>query len=227
MRYYYKPLKGKCSGVLKTGFSVLDIHSAGPVYERLNLLLADGAFSKTYFISKVVRAMLESGWLIQYIDLDTFFTVYTRINLFNLPSSENLCVFNPDAETLDQDISLVCSTSSKEPQLIVLDSIPAFYHILAGRSKPSEVNWRVGLYIAILLQHVRANRGAVLAASLLRAKRSGGDVWVPSYPGGALTKTRSSVIYELRSVGEQIEVKVVKHERRGVEGRKWSLPITF
>lgn len=213
--------------MLRTGFNVIDVHSAGPLYRRLNLLLADTTFSKTYFLAKVVGTMLEEGWLIQYLDLDTFFTVYRRVNLFKIPSSKNLCVYNPDVDTLDQHISSVCSTISNKPQLIILDSIPALYHILASRSKPSEVNWRVGLYMAVLLQHVKADGGAVLMSTLLRSKKVKEDLWVPSYPGGAITKIKSSAIYELRSFGERIEVKIVKHERKDVEGRRWSLPITL
>ncbi|MEM2883077.1 MAG: hypothetical protein QXJ86_02530 [Nitrososphaerales archaeon] len=213
--------------MLRTGFNILDVHSAGPLYGRLNLLLADTPFNKTYFIANVVKVMLGSGWLIQYLDLDTFFTAYTRVNLLSLPCSENLRVYNPDFDTLDQHISLVCSTFSKESQLIVLDSISTVYHIFAGRSKPSEVNWRVGLYVAVLLQHIRENGGAILASSLLRSKKIREGMWVSSYPGGMLMNLRSATIYELKNVGEKIEVKVVKHERKSVEGRAWSLPIVF
>lgn len=213
--------------MLRTGFDLLDIRSAGLLEGRLNLLLADKPFGKTYFIVKVVEVALEGGWLVHYFDLDTFFTAYLRINLFNLPPSENLRVYNPDVDTLDRYMSLVCSTISERPQLVVLDSIPAFYHMLAGRSKPSDVNWRVGLYIAILMQHIRAGRGAILAASLLRSKKIKEELWVPSYPGGALVKLKSSLIYELKDKGEVMELRIIKHERKDVEGLKCSLPITF
>jgi hypothetical protein len=214
--------------VLKTGFDVVDVSSAGPVEGGVNLLLSEKPFTKTYFIAKMVKAMLESGWIVHYFDLDTFFTVYRKLNLLNIPHSENLHIYNPETDTIDQHISTVCSTLSKKQQLIILDSIPAFYHIFATRSKPSEVNWRIGLYIALLSHYIRANKGAIVAASLLRSKKIGEDVWIPSYPGGMLTKIRSSTIYELREKDEYtIELKVIKHEKKSVEGRSWSLPLTF
>jgi hypothetical protein len=214
--------------VLKTGFDVVDVSSAGPVEGRVNLLLSEKPFTKTYFIAKMVKAMLESGWIVHYFDLDTFFTVYRKLNLLNIPYSENLYIYNPEIDTFDQHISTVCSTLSKKPQLIILDSIPAFYHMFATRSKPSEVNWRIGLYIALLLHHIRANNGAILAVSLLRSKKIREDEWIPSYPGGALAKIRSSTIYELKEKDDYtIELRVIKHQEKSVEGKKWSLPLTF
>jgi len=214
--------------VLRTGFDSLDVSSAGPLEGGLNLLLSDKPFAKTYFIARLVKAMLESDWVIHYFDLDTFFTVYRNLSLLSIPNSENLRVYNPESHTLDQYISIICSTLTKKPQLIILDSIPAFYHILATRSIPSEVNWRIGLYLALLSQHIRANRGAILATSLLRLKKVREDMWIPSYPGGMLTKIRSSTIYELRGKDDYtMELKVIKHEKKGLEGRSWSLPLTF
>jgi len=214
--------------VLRTGFDPVDVSSAGPLEGRVNLLLSERPFTKTYFIARMVKAMLESDWIVHYFDLDTFFTVYRNLKLLNIPYSENLHIYNPEIDTLDQHISNVCSTLSKKPQLIILDSIPAFYHIFATRSKPSEVNWRIGLYIALLSHHIRANKGAILAASLLRSKKIGEDMWIPSYPGGMLTKIRSSTIYELREKDDYtMELRVIKHEKKSVEGRSWSLPITF
>ena len=214
--------------MLRTGFDPVDISSAGPLEGRVNLLLSERPFTKTYFIARIVKAMLESDWIVHYFDLDTFFTVYRNLKLLNIPYSENLHIYNPEIDTLDQHISNVCSTLSKKPQLIILDSIPAFYHIFATRSKPSEVNWRIGLYIALLLHHIRVNKGAILAASLLRSKKIGEDMWIPSYPGGMLTKIRSSTIYELREKDEYtMELKVIRHEEKSVEGKSWSLPLTF
>ena len=214
--------------MLRTGFDSLDISSAGPLEGGLNLLLSDKPVTKIYFIARLAKAMLEKDWVIHYFDLDTFFTVYRNLNLLNIPNSENLRIYNPKSDTLDQQISIICSTLTKKPQLIILDSIPAFYHILATRSRPSEVNWRIGLYLALLSQHIRANRGAIIAASLPRLKKIREDLWIPSYPGGMLTKIRSSTIYELRGKDDYtLELKVIKHEKKSVEGRSWSLPITF
>jgi hypothetical protein len=214
--------------VLRTGFDLLDISSAGPLEGRLNLLLSDRPFSKTCFIAKLVKSALENGWVVHYLDLDTFFTVYKRLNLLNLPYSENLRIYNSEMDTLNKDISVVCSTSTKKPQFIILDSLPAFYDIFAGRSRSSEVNWRIGLYIALLMHHIKVNKGAILAASLLRSKKIKEDTWIPSYPGGMLMRAGSSTIYELREKSNFIiELKVIKHEKKDIEGRVWSLPLTF
>ncbi len=214
--------------MLRTGFAPVDVSFAGPLEGRLNLLLSDKPFTKAYFLARLVKAALEDECIVNYFDLDTFFTVYRRLNLLNIPKSENLYIYSPEKDTINQHISTVCSTLTKRPQLIILDSIPAFYYMLATTTKLSEVNWRIGLYLALLLQHIRANRGAVLAASLLRSRRVGEDVWVPSYPGGMLTKIRSSVIYEIREKdNHMLELKVLKHEKKDVEERRWSLPFTF
>lgn len=214
--------------VLRTGFDLLDIYSAGPLEGKLNLLLSDKPFGKTYFLAKLVKSMLENGGVVQYLDLDTFFTVYKRLNLLDIPYSENIYIYNPEMDTLDKSISAVCSTTTKKPQLIILDSLPAFYNMLAGRSKPSEVNWRIGLYIALLMHHIKVNRGAILAASLLRSKKIKEDTWIPSYPGGMLVRARSSTIYELKEKSDSlIELRIIKHEKKGIEGRVWSLPLTF
>ena len=212
--------------MLRTGFDSLDISSAGPLEGGLNLLLSDNLFIKTYFIARLVKAMLESGWIVHYIDLDTFFTIYRKLNLINIPISENLYVYNPERDALNRLISTICSTLTRK-QLIILDSIPAFYHILITRSKPSEVNWRIGLYLALLTQHIRTTGGAVLASSLLRSKKMR-EGWIPSYPGGMFTKIKSLTIYELREKDDYtIELRVIKHEKKGVEGKRWFLPLTF
>ncbi len=214
--------------MLRTGFAPVDISFAGPLEGRLNLLLSDKPFTKAYFLARLVKAALEDEWIVNYYDLDTFFTVYRRLNLLNIPKSENFRIYNPEKDTINQYISTVCSTLTKRPQLIILDSIPAFYYMLATTTKLSEVNWRIGLYLALLLQHVRANRGAVIAASLLRSRKVREDVWVSSYPGGMLIKLKSSVIYEVREKDNyMLELKVLKHEKKDVEERRWSLPLTF
>jgi len=214
--------------VLRTGFAPVDTSFAGPLEGRLNLLLSDKPFTKAYFLARLVKAALEDEWIVNYFDLDTFFTVYRRLNLLNIPKSENFRIYNPEKDTINQYISTVCSTLTKRPQLIILDSIPAFYYMLATTAKLSEVNWRIGLYLALLLQHVRANRGAVIAASLLRSRKVREDVWVSSYPGGMLIKLKSSVIYEVREKDNyMLELKVLKHEKKDVEERRWSLPLTF
>jgi len=214
--------------VLRTGFAPVDTSFAGPLEGRLNLLLSDKPFTKAYFLARLVKAALEDEWIVNYYDLDTFFTVYRRLNLLNIPKSENFRIYNPEKDTINQYISTVCSTLTKRPQLIILDSIPAFYYMLATTAKLSEVNWRIGLYLALLLQHVRANRGAVIAASLLRSRKVREDVWVSSYPGGMLIKLKSSVIYEVREKDNyMLELKVLKHEKKDVEERRWSLPLTF
>jgi hypothetical protein len=213
--------------VLKTGFKPLDYTSAGPLEGGLNLLLSDKPFIKTYFIANLVKAMLESSWIVHYVDLDTFFTVYRRLNLLNMPNSGNLYIYNPERDTLHRHISAICSTLTKKPQLIILDSIPAFYHLLTPTTKPSEINWRLGLYLALLLQHIRSGRGAILAASLLRSKKVR-EEWIPSYPGGILIKIKSSAIYELREKdAHTMELRVIKHQEKSVEGKRWSLPLTF
>ena len=213
--------------MLRTGFEPLDLSSAGPLEGELNLLLSDKPFIKTYFIARLVNTMLESGWIVHYVDLDTFFTVYRKLNLLNVHNSKNLYIYNPDIDTLEQHLSALCSTLTKKPKLIVFDSIPAFYNKLTLRSKPSEVNWRIGLYLALLLQHIRTNKGAILAASLLRSRKFR-EEWIPSYPGGMLTKIKSSTIYELREKDDYtMELRVIKHKKKGVEGRRWSLPLTF
>jgi len=214
--------------VLRTGFGLIDTSPARPLEGKLNLLLADNPFIKTYFIARTVKTILEDNWIVHYFDLDTFFTVYRNLNLFNIPNSKNLYIYNPEKDTLNQLISTICSTLTKKPQLIILDSIPSFYHILVTRSRPSEVNWRIGLYVALLLHHIGTKNGAILAASLVRSKKIEEDVWIPSYPGGMLIKIRSSTIYELRGKDEHmIELKVIKHEKKDVEGRSWSLPLTL
>ena len=214
--------------MIRTGFDVVDSSFAGPLEGRLNLLLSDKPFSKTYFISRMVRATLREGWVVHYIDLDTFFTVYRRLNILNVPYSENLHIYTVEKDTFNQHISTICSTLTKKPQLIILDSIPAFYHILATSSRPSEVNWRIGLYLALLTRHIRTNRGAILVASLLSAKKIKEDLLVPSYPGGMLTKIRSSTIYELKEKDDYtMELKIIKHERKEVEGKSWFLPLLF
>ena len=214
--------------MLRTGFAPVDTSFAGPLEGRLNLLLSDKPFTKAYFLARLVKAALEDEWIVNYYDLDTFFTIYRRLNLLNIPKSENFRIYNPEKDTINQYISTVCSTLTKRPQLIILDSIPAFYYMLATTAKLSEVNWRIGLYLALLLQHVRANRGAVIAASLLRSRKVREDVWVSSYPGGMLIKLKSSVIYEVREKDNyMLELKVLKHEKKDVEERRWSLPLTF
>ncbi len=212
--------------MLKTGFDVLDIHSAGPVEGGLNLLLSDEPFGKTYFTVRIVDTLLKAGWLVHYLDLDTFFTVYTHINLFNLLPSENLLLYNPDADTIDSIITQICSIITQSPQLIIIDSIPSLYHIFAGKAKASEVNWRLGLYLHLLLKHIKPH-DSIIAVSMRRAKKVRGELWLPSYPGGMLIHRVGSAVYDIHRQRDYLDLKIPKHQIKSLEGRRWSIRITL
>ena len=204
---------------MKTGYKEIDDISAGPLDNAINILLCDNPYGKTVFISKIITEILKGNNCVYYIDLDTSFTVYLQANLFHILNLEKLSVYHPNKFNLDNIISYLCSLNKKEGGVIILDSVSSIYHIFASEQKASNINLRLGLYLAFLQKFAVENKFSILITSMARSKKANQTSWVQTYSGGRVLMNKSEVIYKTIQKQKNLQVEVIRHRKSEIKNR--------
>jgi len=182
-------------------------------------LLCDGQESKLQLLSRLIDKVSDQSGVTVYIDLDTSFTVFLeRCRAIRSPS--DLSVLRPRGEDLDDTIAGVCSLNLPILKLIIFDSTTAFYNLLGRVEDTSNLNIKLGLYLAILKRVASRSGGRLVFTSMRRARReeSKGS-WRASYSGGRILKRRSDLILELNMDGKYMAISVVKCREASLQGR--------
>ena len=215
--------------MLSTGFESLNLSIGGLLKGRVNTLLCDTPYARTYFIWSVVSSCLKKGGLVYYIDLDTMFTAFLEQEARPTFPLDDLVVFNPDRGEIQDVLSQICSVRLHGPDLVVFDSVTVFYHLFEARVGFGEINRMLGVCLSLLQSFASRMNTAVLVSSLTRAKKlkaPGRSLWSPSYPGGRVLTKRSELILSLKSGLGYIDVRVVKHPTPSIQGIVCRLPLS-
>jgi hypothetical protein len=209
----------------RTGFEVLDHSMEGLSKGKVNAVLSDTPFARTYFIWHAVLSSLMDGNLVYYVDLDTAFTVFLENHVRSTFPLDDLVIFNPDCRDFHDVISQICSVRTDFPELVVLDSVTMFCHLFEAKGRFGEVNRMLGLYISLLQDFASKHDTTVLVSSLARAEKQKVS-WSPSYPGGRVLKRRSDLILSLESSLASVEVRIVKHPNASNQGRIYHFAVS-
>lgn len=210
--------------MLGTGFEAFDHSVGGLLLGKVNTLLSDTPYARTYFVWRIVSSSLKKGNLVYYVDLDTMFTAFLA-NIRPASLLDDLVIFNPDREEIQDVISQICSVRTHNPDLVVFDSITVFYHLCEAKGGFGDVNRMLGLYISLFQNFASKMNTTVLFSSLARAKYQKTS-WSPSYPGGRVLKKRSELIFSLTSSSGSIGVTVVKHPESSLQGIMCYIPVS-
>jgi hypothetical protein len=186
-------------------------------------LFCDDQKVKTEFISRILSWRRETGaaGAVIYLDIDTAFTVFVEDHT-ELPYAENLRLFRPGENEIDEVVAGINSLSGVQIDTIVFDSVTALYNLRADGTPSSKVNQRLGLYLALLTMAVSTRSGGhLLLTSMMRAGKKGEDkqIWYKTYAGGRLLRKRSDLILRLnRKALGRIGVSVLKSRDPSFEG---------
>ena len=195
---------------------------------KLNILVSDDNFAKSYFNANVVYQVLKSGNSIAYLDVDTVFSAFLMNMMPDLPNAENLILFTPTSLNLEKTIVDICSLNVPYLKLIVIDSLTTFYHLLAPEYDPLSLNRKIGIYLNLLQRIAKNFNIPVIVTSMIRARKSKSGI---NHWSNSPTESRlfpiNDVILKLISKENYIEVSILKHRNISLLGKILLFPIHF
>lgn len=150
--------------------------------KQINSILYSDPFLKAGFISKLVKEVKTN---ILYLDLDLLYSGYVESN--TLPSQENLLLFQPTSDTIDETLTEILVKSSASQSLIVVDSLNGLFNMLNGKR---DVGKTVTSIIMLLASVAQTTNSYVVIASMVRYKKQEG--WILSPTGKRLIETENS-----------------------------------
>lgn len=185
-------------------------------------LLCNNQESKTQFLSNILTLRQVQNKVSIYLDIDTNFTVFLE-NHKDLPYSEQLYLFRPNGNTIEDIVVEICSISPTWLDTIIFDSISSFYSTQIETETSSNMNRRLGRYISLLQAVVSRNKGHIIFTSMTRARKKKDETWYMSYAGGRLLTERSDLILELKNNKFGCEVSILKSPDSSLIGSNLNL----
>jgi len=116
-----------------TPFENLQLLEENLVPTSVSILLYEKAFSKIKLIQELAT---NQNLPILYIDLDFLFSGYAKSQLLNIP---NLSLFNTVESNIDEILPKLLTKISKEPHLVIFDSINGLYNTLSNNADSGRV----------------------------------------------------------------------------------------
>ncbi|MEM1525330.1 MAG: hypothetical protein QW372_03205 [Nitrososphaerales archaeon] len=190
----------------------------------INAILCNDPHIRTTLTRNIVYKTLERDELVVYIDLDTMFTISLEFEKLQAQNLDNLVISNPDDSNIDYIIAEVSSLNFPNLGLVVFDSINTFYHIFPSDVNYGKLNQKLGIYLFLLKKLAIRLNTRILILSLLRAKKVLNS-WIYSYAGGRVLNKMGDVIITLSKINNQVEIKLLKHPNKGLEGKAFFLSL--
>ncbi|TBR11665.1 MAG: hypothetical protein EPO62_01420 [Candidatus Nitrosotenuis sp.] len=136
--------------------------------ESLSSISFDDAITKTYFFHKLIST-IEIPTI--YLDFDLLYSGYVASNI--LPQSDNLRLYQPSEQTWNKLLVQILDEISKEPHMIVIDSLNGFYNIFTNEKDAGRM---INSFIVLLASVGQRTKSVVLIGSLAKFKKDEG--WV-------------------------------------------------
>lgn len=185
----------------------------------LNTVVCDEPYARACLLEGLSSAFLSEGKVVCVLDLDTWFTAHLEDRFDRFVKPENLVVVLPEGDRFDDAVVDVCSSTSSDLGLIVLDSATGFYHTgHNGGVGPAGLNRKLGLILMLLQKRGIRNKAPIVVTSFLKPRV--GSLKPPSYAGGRLLEKRSRVILSAKVEGGFLGLTIVKHVFKELVGRR-------
>jgi len=136
--------------------------------ESLSSISFDDAITKTYFFHKLISVM-DTPTI--YLDFDLLYSGYIASNI--LPQSDNLRLCQPSEQTWNKLLVQILDEISKEPRMIIIDSLNGFYNIFTNEKDAGRL---INSFIMLLASVGEKTKSVVLIGSLSKFKKDEG--WV-------------------------------------------------
>jgi hypothetical protein len=159
---------------------------------------------KNIFLFNVAIDFLNDGLNVCYVDFDTAFTAYSA---FTGQAYGSLRLVTPRSGSIDDAVANVIS--QVQPELLVFDSINAYYHT---EPESSIVNRKLGLILAVLRAHLKDSTCRLLVGSIIKPAQLAPGLWHPSPRGGRLASWISDIVYRISYSQGELELTKVKGE---------------
>ena len=150
--------------------------------ELINSIFYSDPFLKAGFISKLVK---DTKLQVLYLDLDLLYSGYVVSG--TLPTQENVSLFQPTTETLNQMIKEILIKASLSQTIIIVDSLNGLFNIL---NRKKSVGKTVMSIIMLLASIAKMTKSYLVVASMVRYKKEEG--WILSPTGKRLIEAKNS-----------------------------------
>ena len=150
--------------------------------DLINSVFYPDPFLKAGFISKLVQ---DTKLQVLYLDLDLLYSGYIVSGI--LPKKENVTLFQPTTETLNQMLKEILDKASMSQTIIIVDSLNGLFNIL---NRKKSVGKTVMSVIMLLASIAKMTKSYLVVASMVRYKKEEG--WILSPTGKRLIETKNS-----------------------------------
>ena len=195
----------------------------------LTWISAPDTFSNSALLCQLSSAVLSAGGSVEYIDLDTTFSAYLSSGMMSVNKQEGLTVIRPQANDIHKVMAQVLSSEDDKYDLVILDSLTAFYHLCSNGRQLKNIPILMGSYIVLFKSMSMRQNSRLIVTSLLSARRAPereGGGWTTAPTGRRIMTKISDVILEINSDNSKIDVKVVSHPDLGMKGLVYMLPLS-
>ncbi|MDE1769128.1 MAG: hypothetical protein KGI28_01060 [Thaumarchaeota archaeon] len=150
--------------------------------ELINSVFYSDPFLKAGFVSKLVH---DAKLQVLYLDLDLLYSGYVVSG--TLPTIENLSLFQPTTETLNQMLKEILVKASLSQTIIIVDSLNGLFNIL---NRKKNVGKTVMSIVMLLASIAKMTKSYLVIASMVRYKKEEG--WILSPTGKRLIEAKNS-----------------------------------
>ena len=149
--------------------------------DLINSVFYPDPFLKAGFVSKLVQ---DTKLQVLYLDLDLLYSGYVVSGI--LPIKENVTLFQPTTETLNQTLKEILDKASMSQTMIIVDSLNGLFNIL---NRKKNVGKTVMSIIMLLASIAKMTKSYLVVASMVRFKKEEG--WVLSPTGKRLIEAKN------------------------------------
>ena len=150
--------------------------------DLINSVFYPDPFLKAGFVSKLVQ---DTKLQVLYLDLDLLYSGY--IVSGTLPTMENVTLFQPTTETLDQMLKEILVKASLSQTVIIVDSLNGLFNML---NRKKNVGKTVMSIMMLLASIAKLTKSYLVVASMVRYKKEEG--WILSPTGKRLIEAKNS-----------------------------------
>ena len=150
--------------------------------DLINSVFYPDPFLKAGFVSKLVQ---DTKLQVLYLDLDLLYSGYVVSG--TLAAQENVSLFQPTTETLNQMLKEILAKASMSQTMIIIDSLNGLFNIL---NRKKSVGKTVMSVIMLLASIAKMTKSYLVIASMVRFKKEEG--WILSPTGKRLIETKNN-----------------------------------
>ena len=164
-----------------------------------NMIFYEDSYAKTAFLTKEI-----SNWEIPifYFDFDLQYSGFLRAGI--APPLKNLTVFDPENDSLREDLKSVIEKISKTRSLVIIDSLNGFFNLLEGKK---DLGRLINSFLMLLVSSGKHTKSTVVVGIL--SKLNDENKWILYNTGRCVMDNEHFTKIQLTSSENNILAKVL------------------